>query len=122
MYTAIYDAYTKKPVPSGMATSNIDWANYTFIRANRTKLRDYFATAIYIKWGKRLTHYEIGGDGRVKAFFEDGTVTEGDIIIGADGVRSRGIIIDLNRPLNSSLTVCAQFATPSTSPTPLHST
>ncbi|KZP13838.1 FAD/NAD(P)-binding domain-containing protein [Athelia psychrophila] len=79
----MYDAYTKKAFSMGT-----EWAGRTLIRANRARLRDFLATAIDIKWNKRFVRYEIGSDGRVTAFFEDGTVAEGDILIGADGLRS----------------------------------
>ncbi|KIV87199.1 hypothetical protein PV11_02761 [Exophiala sideris] len=42
-----------------------------------------------VQWGKSFTHYEQLGDGRVRAHFADGTSAEGDILIGADGSKSK---------------------------------
>lgn len=42
-----------------------------------------------VKWGKAFTHYERLDNGRVRAYFADGTVDEGDILVGAEGSRSR---------------------------------
>lgn len=42
-----------------------------------------------VHWGKSFTHYEQLDDGRVRAHFADGTSAEGDILIGADGSKSR---------------------------------
>ena len=83
----MYNAYSKKALSFGVAST---WED--FIRANRAKLRDYLATSIDIKWGKRFTGYEIGSDGRVSASFEDGSVATGDILVGADGLRSPGMM------------------------------
>lgn len=42
-----------------------------------------------IHWGKSFTHYEINdSDGRVTIYFSDGTSTQGDFLVGADGGRS----------------------------------
>lgn len=105
----MYDAYTKKTLgPVGGFAGSFK----EYIRANRAKLRDYLATAIDIKWGKRFVRYEIGSNGRVKAFFEDGSVAEGDILVGADGVRSPGAIdISLLISIHFSIFVFIQFAT-----------
>ncbi len=46
------------------------------------------ARGIRIHYGKRFTDYA-EQDGRVVARFDDGSETEGDILIGADGIRSR---------------------------------
>jgi 2-polyprenyl-6-methoxyphenol hydroxylase-like FAD-dependent oxidoreductase len=39
--------------------------------------------------GKEFTHYEQAPDGRVTAFFADGTTATGDVLVGADGANSR---------------------------------
>lgn len=39
--------------------------------------------------GKEFTRYEQAGDGRVTAFFADGTSAAGDVLVGADGAGSR---------------------------------
>ncbi|MER7862650.1 FAD-dependent monooxygenase [Amycolatopsis japonica] len=53
---------------------------------------------IEIRYGKRLADARETGDG-VLATFEDGSSAEGDLLIGADGLRSRvRTIIDPNAP------------------------
>lgn len=85
--TDLYDAYTGESI---MASSGQSWAPGTFIRANREKYRQYLLTGLDVQWKHRFTHYEITQSGGVKAFFEDGTTAIGDILVGADGIRSRG--------------------------------
>ncbi|TDD62209.1 FAD-dependent monooxygenase [Kribbella antibiotica] len=41
-----------------------------------------------VHFGKTFTGYEIAGSGEVTAAFEDGSTAIGDVLIGADGVRS----------------------------------
>jgi 2-polyprenyl-6-methoxyphenol hydroxylase-like FAD-dependent oxidoreductase len=42
-----------------------------------------------VHWGKALAHYERLQNGRVRVHFADGTSEEGDILVGADGSRSK---------------------------------
>lgn len=42
-----------------------------------------------VRFGKKFTHYEVADDGRVTAFFEDGSSAAGDLLVAADGVHSR---------------------------------
>lgn len=42
-----------------------------------------------VHWGKALAHYERLQNGRVRLHFADGTSEEGDILVGADGSRSK---------------------------------
>ena len=44
---------------------------------------------VRVEYGKRLVDAAGTQDGGVEARFEDGTAAEGDLLIGADGVRSR---------------------------------
>lgn len=41
-----------------------------------------------VHWGRRFVRYEMQPDGPVRAFFEDGSVMDADVLVGADGVRS----------------------------------
>ena len=60
-----------------------------FIRAERYRLRNWLSTNLPIQWGKRLQHIEHNDNG-VTAYFEDGTSSKGDILVGADGIKSVG--------------------------------
>ena len=52
-----------------------------------------------VEYGKRLVDARITADGGVEARFEDGTEAGGDLLIGADGIRSRTRrIIDPSAP------------------------
>jgi 2-polyprenyl-6-methoxyphenol hydroxylase-like FAD-dependent oxidoreductase len=44
---------------------------------------------VRVEYGKRLLDAEVTPDGGVVARFEDGTETEGDLLVGADGIHSR---------------------------------
>lgn len=69
-----------------------------FVRADRKRLREWLAVGLEIEWGKRFLRWDRvpvsgednGGDAGVVAHFEDGTSARGDVLVGADGGRSRG--------------------------------
>lgn len=42
-----------------------------------------------VRWNKIFTHYEEVEGGKIRAYFEDGSTEEGDILIGADGSKSK---------------------------------
>jgi 2-polyprenyl-6-methoxyphenol hydroxylase-like FAD-dependent oxidoreductase len=50
----------------------------------RSELRGLLQEGIDIQWGKRLVKFEDQGN-QVTAHFEDGTHTEGDLLVGCDG-------------------------------------
>jgi 2-polyprenyl-6-methoxyphenol hydroxylase-like FAD-dependent oxidoreductase len=43
----------------------------------------------FVKFGKTFQRYEKLPDGAVKIFFEDGSVAECDLLVGADGIGSK---------------------------------
>ncbi|PLN77494.1 FAD/NAD(P)-binding domain-containing protein [Aspergillus taichungensis] len=57
------------------------------IRAERRRLREWLSTNLPIQWGKRVAKIEHNDDG-VCVFFEDGTSAKGDVLVGADGIKS----------------------------------
>lgn len=58
-----------------------------FIRAERSRLRDWLLTNIAVQWNKHVIQIEHNDTG-VEVFFQDGTSAKGDIVVGADGVYS----------------------------------
>jgi 2-polyprenyl-6-methoxyphenol hydroxylase-like FAD-dependent oxidoreductase len=58
---------------------------------DRATLRDVLLTGLsgIVSFGKALEHYETGPGGRVIACFSDGSQATGDVLVGADGTRSR---------------------------------
>lgn len=62
----------------------------TFVlRASRLRLRQWLSTKVPITYGKQLINVEEADDA-VTAYFQDGTTATGDILVGADGINSRG--------------------------------
>ena len=59
-------------------------------RVSRRKLRTLCIDGISIEWGKTLTNISYGEGGQgLTACFTDGSTYEGDVLIGADGPRSK---------------------------------
>ncbi|KKK17014.1 hypothetical protein ARAM_003406 [Aspergillus rambellii] len=75
------------PAESNMRVGWEDSADTPFIRAERYRLRNWLSTNIPIQWGKRAQRIEHDDQG-VTVYFEDGTSATGDILVGADGVKS----------------------------------
>jgi 2-polyprenyl-6-methoxyphenol hydroxylase-like FAD-dependent oxidoreductase len=55
--------------------------------ASRITLRQVLLDGLDVRFGKRFERYEQGDD--IKLHFEDGTVEACDVLVGADGIRSR---------------------------------
>lgn len=65
---------------------------------------------VAVEFGKRLVAADVGPDGRVTARFADGSSARGDVLLGADGVRSlTRTLIDPEAPAprhTGQITVC----------------
>ncbi|KAL7751208.1 hypothetical protein RI367_003414 [Sorochytrium milnesiophthora] len=59
------------------------------IRVSRASFRTWLRTNIDVQWNKQFVKYTKTADGRITTYFADGTTATCDILIGADGVRSR---------------------------------
>lgn len=57
---------------------------------SRMSLRQVLLTGLEddVQFDKQFSRYEIGQDGKVTAFFQDGTQVTGDMLVGADGTGS----------------------------------
>ncbi|PGH21393.1 hypothetical protein AJ80_03310 [Polytolypa hystricis UAMH7299] len=64
-----------------------DTPEHPIVRSERRRLRDWLATNLDIQWGKRVKSIEHDDNG-VSVFFEDGTSAKGDLLVGADGIKS----------------------------------
>ena len=54
-------------------------------------------TNLQVQWDKHVTHIEHDDEG-VSLDFQDGTTAKGDILVGADGVYSIGMLIIVCQP------------------------
>lgn len=61
------------------------------LSVSRITLRQVLLSGLeeVVHFHKTFTHYQGTSDGKVTAFFEDGTCASGDVLVGADGGRSR---------------------------------
>lgn len=77
--------------PGGGRFGVQDSPNTPCVRASRPLLRQALSTNIDIQWGKRVVRVEeVASTNKVVAYFQDGTSSTGDIVIGADGTWSKG--------------------------------
>lgn len=66
-------------------------AEAPIVRANRFRFREWLSTEVPIQWGKKATRVEETKD-EIRVHFADGTTATGDIVVGADGVNSVGML------------------------------
>ncbi|RZQ63103.1 FAD-dependent oxidoreductase [Amycolatopsis suaedae] len=71
------------PLDRGTLDSEKSVSRVTLKQVLRTDVDDI------LHFGKFFSHYSHTGDGRVVAHFEDGTSATGDVLVAADGTRSR---------------------------------
>jgi 2-polyprenyl-6-methoxyphenol hydroxylase-like FAD-dependent oxidoreductase len=76
--SAMFDGYTGSYGGGGSG----------FLRANRARFREWLATDLPVRWNKRYDHHVIDEDGKVTVHFRDGTTATGDVLVGADGIKS----------------------------------
>ncbi|ORX58874.1 FAD/NAD(P)-binding domain-containing protein [Hesseltinella vesiculosa] len=61
-------------------------------RINRKRFRQWLLDGLgehKVTWHKQLLHYKLLANGGVEAYFDDGSVVKGAVIVGADGVHSK---------------------------------
>jgi 2-polyprenyl-6-methoxyphenol hydroxylase-like FAD-dependent oxidoreductase len=58
------------------------------LTVDRRTLRQILLTGVDVRHGASFQRYELLADGRVRVFFADGTVTDADLLVGADGTYS----------------------------------
>jgi 2-polyprenyl-6-methoxyphenol hydroxylase-like FAD-dependent oxidoreductase len=93
-FTAIVDTAlaAQQRIPLGEHGSAPDHslgATSAHLNVNRATLREILLAGLdeFVHFGKMLSHYETDHTG-VTASFEDGTRVRGDLLVGADGIRS----------------------------------
>ena len=66
--------------------------NTTAVRVNRIAFRKWLASNLNIMWNKVFSHFKEGDDS-ITVHFKDGTSYVGDILVGADGMNSKGTVV-----------------------------
>lgn len=73
-----------------LVKSNVDKTD--IIRANRLRLREILSHNIDVQWNKRVSECHITEAGGFRVTFSDGSFCSGDILVGADGINSSGVL------------------------------
>ncbi len=69
----------------------------------RIPLRRLLAHGLDVRFGAEFTDHEVHPDGSVTARFADGSTDRGDLLVGADGARSRVAAALAGRPMSRRL-------------------
>lgn len=85
MLTERFDTFLSLPVPAQPDPLESEKS------VSRMTLRQILLTGVeeIVHFDKRFERYEVGADGRVTAYFADGTTATGDLLVAADGTGSR---------------------------------
>jgi 2-polyprenyl-6-methoxyphenol hydroxylase-like FAD-dependent oxidoreductase len=93
-FTTIVDTAlaVQKRIPDdehGSTEEHLREGTAAHMNVNRATVRQILLTALddIVHFGKAVSHYDSTADG-VTATFEDGTTAKGDLLVGADGIRS----------------------------------
>lgn len=107
------DSLGARPVAGGAGTGEDGMRGPRTLRRatlNRALHAEAARRGITVEHGKRLVSARTAPDGRVSAYFADGTSAEGDLLVGADGVHSlTRSLIDPEAPAprhTGQITVC----------------
>lgn len=81
---SVFNGYSGELQSSGSASE------LEFIHANRDKLLASLEVGLNIHWGK-VYYWHTILDEVVYLYFRDGSTTQGSVLVGCDGVESKGI-------------------------------
>jgi 2-polyprenyl-6-methoxyphenol hydroxylase-like FAD-dependent oxidoreductase len=89
--STLVDAYTGKSLTHITPARSNSEVEVDFFRVNRFRLREYLANGLDVRYEHELISFESKADGLVAASFGNGETVEESILVGADGVFSKGI-------------------------------
>lgn len=84
--TKSYDQHQLKLADKSLNTT-LDWTSSSIKIVDRSLLRQNLLKNVDVRWNKRFMSYKVFEDS-VEAYFEDGSVVKGTILIGCDGAKS----------------------------------
>lgn len=94
--TSVFDDIPPKPFAIGILDENLDLMLQLkhgrgasgIGLVNRWKLRSALSEGLTVHWGKRFVKYE-EFETHVVAYFDDGSEARGELLVGADGAKSK---------------------------------